>query len=631
VAVGSELNSLQDVPQDLYHRAAQHLEEMRDSGLAPGWANAQLAEVPTPLYRLDREGIAYYEFAVSAPSLSAADSEAAGCIELSTEGHDYPVSHWTDSGPSPTQELAQMALEDSEVATKFYKVDAMAYVAENSSGDQVATLGTLPAKQVGFDPAWLEGEDYEQTATWAPDEPVPDDSQVGDAGGSLTVEGADPPEGFDLVAWDSWQGMKDDYGANLDAHLDQLDKIAGDAWDTERTINDTGLVLYEGDSYDLSLLYEHGTARLSGDGADFVEERLDSRPGLLPILNITVVDTPAEPERLIVTVEYENGIVDVANFVIGVERPTLGIKVFLPLILKDYGAGSQGQVPDAPSSPRVQASISAQQLASERWAAAQRAEGSPWSWQGWFAAPNRSDMITAYFDQRWYRQLRPGELPNTSSCYSGCGATAWAMLFGWADYRASLGDPAWAHRQGLYRQGGGGQWAAVETVAPPGMALSTAESAGIRSIIWEMRNLMWTQCVGNQGATHPWTMAWAANYLATRTGAHLYSHGSLIGYSQDKYRDTAVSAIQGRGAPAIISQGWFASGHYPLAFGYYWRYREKCSWIPLDLLCTMEDDYQFVVNTGNSGWDGQKWVWKYDHLPASIWYAGELWPNDVPY
>ncbi|MDW8392595.1 MAG: hypothetical protein RMK84_21010, partial [Oscillochloridaceae bacterium] len=44
---------------------------------------------------------------------------------------------------------------------------------------------------------------------------------------------------------------------------------------------------------------------------------------------------------------------------------------------------------------------------------------------------------------RHYRQIPAYSWPNTNGCWSGCGATAWAMLFGWVDERAAAGNPAW--------------------------------------------------------------------------------------------------------------------------------------------------------------------------------------------
>ena len=64
-----------------------------------------------------------------------------------------------------------------------------------------------------------------------------------------------------------------------------------------------------------------------------------------------------------------------------------------------------------------------------------------------------SNAIDAYRKVRKYDQL-PGKFgPNTSSCSSGCGATVWAMVFGWADHMAKL-DRKWVGAANLYRAGG---------------------------------------------------------------------------------------------------------------------------------------------------------------------------------
>ena len=590
VAIGRASTSLEEVPQELYRRAAQHLEDMRDSGIAPDWAEAELGTDVKPLYRPDVEGIAYYEFPVWAPG-----SVRAGFILLSADDHDYGVSHWSPMGSPPTRRLEEIAEAEYKTASKFFKLDSLAYAAENSAGEIVATLGDLPPKITGLDPAWLEEPGYERTVTWVPDEPIADDGDAAGTSGSFTVSGSEPPAGLQLEPWDSWDELKSDYVDTYGPHLDVLYQDADEDWDTERTINEYGRVLYEGDLYDMVLLYAHGTADFSGEGANYIQYQIMPGVGQLSLLNITVVATPPERQPLVVRVEYDNGVEEIVNFLIGVRY-----RVFLPLVLRNLTATGMGQV--------------------QALAAVAGPAQSPWIPQWWFAAPNRFDFNSAIVDQRWYGQLKPGQWPNNTGCMSGCGATAWAMLFGWADYRASLGDSNWAHRWGIYRQGGG--WG-YDAVAPTNMHSDQPESAGVKGMMWDIRGHIDTFCSFGQGATAPWDMEEAAEYLEGRTGARLSAQESVVGWSKDKYRDAATAAIQGRGAPAIVSSGWFIGGHYPLAFGYSWNYREKCHWYGV---CTLEDEYQFVVNQGWGYEDGIWWHWQWDIIPARTWFVGEIFP-----
>ena len=592
VAIGRASTSLDEVPEELYRRAAQHLEDTRDSRIAPDWAEAELGTDVRPLYRPDVEGIAYYEFPVW-----ASGGERAGFILLSADDHDYGLSHWSPMGSPPTRRLEEIAEADGKTACKFFKVDSLAYAAENDAGEIVATLGDLPPKVTGFDPAWLEGSGYDYAVTWAPDEPVADDDDALGTTGSYAVTGQPPPAGLQLEAWDSWDELKSDYADTYGPHLDLLDQEADEDWDTERTINEYGRVLYEGDSYDMALLYAHGTAHFSGEGADYIQYQVVSREGLFPLLNITVVATPPELQPLGVRVEYDNGVEEIVNFLIGVRR-----QVFLPLVLMNTNT-------TVDLSPR---SVSTPSVA--------RPARDPWVGYWTFAAPNRADFNGAIVDQRWYGQLRPGQWPNDTGCASGCGATAWAMLFGWADWRASLGDPNWAHRWGIYRQGGG--WG-LDAVAPTNMHSGQPESAGVKGMIWEIRGHIDTFCSFGQGATAPWDMDEAAEYLEGRTGTSLSGRGSRIGIRYDKYRDAAIAAITGRGAPAIVTSGWFLGGHYPLAFGYHWRVRDKCDF---GLFCYMVNDYQFLVNQGWGYENGIWWYWEWDVIPGKTWFVGEIFP-----
>jgi hypothetical protein len=588
VALGRVSTALDEIPQELNRRAAQFLEDTRHSALASEWLEAQLGTDVRPLYRPDVEGIAYYEFPVMAPG-----DVSAGFILLAADDHDYGVAHWSPTGSPPTHRLEEIAQADYKTAAKFFKLDALVYAAENSAGEIVATLGDLPPKITGLDPAWLEDPSMERTATWAPDQDIVDDSEATGTTGSFTYSGKEPPPGLALEPWDTWDGLKDAYLNTYRPHLDQLEQNAGQDWDTERTINQYGRVLYEGDVCEMVLLYPHGTANFTGTGADYVQYEVVPREGLASLLRITVVAAPAEWQPLSVEVVYDNGVEEIVNFLIGVRR-----RVFLPLLLAGQ-TGMQGAPAPAGMAGPAQ---------------------NPWVPQWTFAAPNRWDFNTAIADQRWYGQLKPGQWPNDTGCMSGCGATAWAMLFGWADYRASVYDPNWAHRWGIYRQGGG--WG-NDATAPTDMRASQPESNGVKGMMWEIRGHIDTFCSFGQGATAPWNMDEAANYLAGRTGAQLSAQGSIIGLAQDKYRDAAVWSIRARGAPAIVSSGWFIGGHYPVAFGYSWRYRDKCHWYGL---CTMEEEYQFVVNQGWGYESGIWWYWTYQVIPASTWFAGEIYP-----
>jgi hypothetical protein len=193
-------------------------------------------------------------------------------------------------------------------------------------------------------------------------------------------------------------------------------------------------------------------------------------------------------------------------------------------------------------------------------------------------------------DQRYYDQLDSGESPNTSDCQSGCGATAWAMLFGWADYRASQNDPVWSASYGMYGD--------ASVVAPP------TRDTGVSAMIWEIRNDIETECSGDQGRTWPWNMDQARQYLSSRPNSSpsLTTHYNQLAFPTDGLRDRADAAIRA-GRPVIIALGW---EHYALA----WGYRKK--------QCRLgRDKHDFHINNGH-GWS--RWT------SAGTWFVGEIKP-----
>ncbi len=192
-------------------------------------------------------------------------------------------------------------------------------------------------------------------------------------------------------------------------------------------------------------------------------------------------------------------------------------------------------------------------------------------------------------------------------CAVGCGGVAWAMLFGWADRQAATGNAYWAPRWGLYRNNGG---RGSNAVAPLSM------DNGVRNMIREIRNDIGTFCITGSGATFPWDMHKARNYLRGRTGTTLGTHYNVFGIHKSSLRNLARNSIRDRSTPAIIGTGWLS--HYPVAYGYAWQRRivRKCF-----IFCwnkTVYDRYFYV----NQGWGGSGNCW----INASTWFAGQIYP-----
>lgn len=212
------------------------------------------------------------------------------------------------------------------------------------------------------------------------------------------------------------------------------------------------------------------------------------------------------------------------------------------------------------------------------------------TWSAW-----STSWAGTHEDQCFYYQF------DVNGCPSGCGPTAWMMLFGWADYRASVGDAVWAGKQGIYRTNGSVNGS--DAVAP------RYNDTGIENAIREIRAQVRTFCTPNGGATYPWDMALASAYLAPRTSATIRVEYNAVGSHEDRLREIARYSIAVLRRPVVIGTGWLS--HYPLAYGY--RSRTKQEWWGTAV------ERQFYVN---QGWGGVDNAW----INAGTWFTGELRP-----
>jgi hypothetical protein len=190
-----------------------------------------------------------------------------------------------------------------------------------------------------------------------------------------------------------------------------------------------------------------------------------------------------------------------------------------------------------------------------------------------------------------YTQISPGAGPNDSSCASGCGPTAWAMIVGWASRRASANGSSDGAFAGLFRTAPGASGAPL--VAP------LAEDDTVDDTTWTLRNALGTFCLTDQGATTPWSMDDMQSFIDSRApGVSTEVDYSSLMQMDSSLRDHAALVVCS-GRPVILGIGstFNADMHYPVASAY--------------------EDGWFWLNMGWGG-DGDAWY------ETSTWFVGSV-------
>ena len=245
------------------------------------------------------------------------------------------------------------------------------------------------------------------------------------------------------------------------------------------------------------------------------------------------------------------------------------------------------------------------------------------------------------FEDTWpkvrrYTQIPAHRAPSTSQCASGCAATAWAMLFGFHDYEASLGLPRWAHLGGFYRKDNDPDGA--DAVAPNRLFLSTGDRpsgfsrsahsmhAGAAGMIWEisqdMNDWVLAGCAPNgEKWTVPQIMGKAKQFLDRRLSVGLVHDYDGAFIMTAKGAKNAYAVIKDQ-RPVVLGIGSADTLHYPLGIGrdntYYriWD-RAHLRWAP------EANHRHFIIHMGHQQVHT-------DLVPYGTWFAGHVIPPAPP-
>jgi hypothetical protein len=315
---------LAKVPMPIRRKAAQHLESIRGTPMAPNASAARLTDEVWPIHRPDLDEVAYYEFAVdlgagpsrlltSAAGLSAfltaerkpggarvkrggldlrerAGSGAGtgrGFIVVSAGPHDFPIPHWSLDRAPVSDQLRAVSAKGGDIE-RIYRLDALAYVAEAKDGSMVGRIGQMPAlvaglpHDLGRSGAGISTLDANPSKEGRTD----DDAQ----GVEHQVKRSDDkvPD-LKPIEVDRWEDVRDRYADVFGPYLDDLRRQAAHAWEVESLIEEFGEGIRDGETLRVALLDREAVVDLSGDGARFVTARIDEGAGS-PALVLTVAD-----------------------------------------------------------------------------------------------------------------------------------------------------------------------------------------------------------------------------------------------------------------------------------------------------------------------------------------------------
>jgi hypothetical protein len=307
-----------DVPIEWRRKAAQHLESVRGTPMAPpGSEAAEIVGDACPIYRPDIDAVAYWEFEVSVhggprggeilttsaalatqgladelegglrerEDAAAADDDGAGPQEqgrgfviVATGDHDFPIPHWSLQRPPVSRQLEREA--GSGRIARVWKLDALAYVAEDERGEIVARCGQtpVPVEAAGGEGGQRAGQMGSLVAT-------PDRSGA-DGDGKTTrhsVRRSGPKEPqVRLADPREWAQLKRRYADAFGPALAELRRRARGPWEVDEHARRHGEGVLVGEPFSIGLLHREAAVEVTGEGAALVDLQLEEKAGRGP-------------------------------------------------------------------------------------------------------------------------------------------------------------------------------------------------------------------------------------------------------------------------------------------------------------------------------------------------------------
>jgi hypothetical protein len=341
--------SIRDVPLPVRRLAARHLESLRGTELMNGMEDAHLADTVVPIHRPDIEGVAYYEFAVvsrrgagaavrlatrglaargecgcgekqaHAPAV-AARPRASGFIIVTNGRHDLPIPHWSLDQAPPSLAVMQRhegfcpkeGTTDAAPA-RLYRLDALAYAAEDANGTLIGQLGQIPSLIVGLPHRLERYAGAISGAIATPSAEARADEGADNARHEVRTSGPEAPK-LERADPDGWQDFKSRYADSFGPMLDHLRDRAARVWEIEEAVARFGEGILTGTTHRVALLDE-AKLEITGEGARHVRASVEETPGGAPVLVLTAsaLSLPHELD-LQVAASYADGTREMLRF-----------------------------------------------------------------------------------------------------------------------------------------------------------------------------------------------------------------------------------------------------------------------------------------------------------------------------
>lgn len=342
-----------EVPIELRRKAAQYLESIRSTEIAPEATLASLSDEVCPIFRPDVDGVAYYEFEVNlrthttqrvitTAALATSTRSVAfsalptrlsfsipppaadrGFIILSTAEHDYPIAHWSLESEPIGRQLQDLAANSGNTVAKIFKLDALSYVAEDAKGKEVARVGQLPLPVKGIPDDLRQVQDMVSSVETELSVGASSDEEAANVKRSIRKTGPKPPD-IEVLDLGEWVGMKKHYTDVFRPFLDDLKRRAASDWEVDHLITKFGEGIAVGEPHRVALLQPEAVADLSGEAAGIVNLRLIESTGAPPALELYVQKSPFDHEANVeLHITYSDGMNErLSFFVVSRESPS---------------------------------------------------------------------------------------------------------------------------------------------------------------------------------------------------------------------------------------------------------------------------------------------------------------------